>query len=117
MELVARSVARSLPRGLDPMTPESVRRAVSDYRLVTVEQMKGKSHGVRVTRARHEAMWLIRETVRPGLSFPDIARLFGGRDHTSVIHAWRRIEALVDSDPGYRDDLLSIVEPARAEAA
>ena len=48
-------------------------------------------------------MWLAKQiTTR---SLPDIGRRFGGRDHTTVLHAVRRIEALKAEDPGIARDV------------
>jgi chromosomal replication initiator protein len=53
--------------------------------------------------ARQVAMWLAKQiTTR---SLPDIGRRFGGRDHTTVLHAVRRIEALKAEDPALARDV------------
>lgn len=51
---------------------------------------------IRIARPRQIAMYLAREMTRNSL--PDIGRRFGGRDHTTVLHALRRIKALADKD-------------------
>jgi chromosomal replication initiator protein len=61
------------------------------------------------------AMYLSRKlTTR---SLPEIGRRFGGRDHTTVLHACRRIEALIDEDPLFRQevDFLSQMLQRRGE--
>jgi chromosomal replication initiator protein len=56
-----------------------------------------------VARPRQAAMWIAKQiTTR---SLPDIGRRFGGRDHTTVLHAVRRIEALKAEDPSLARDL------------
>jgi len=56
-----------------------------------------------VARPRQVAMWLAKQiTTR---SLPDIGRRFGGRDHTTVLHAVRRIEALKAEDAGIARDV------------
>ena len=56
-----------------------------------------------VARPRQAAMWLAKQlTTR---SLPDIGRRFGGRDHTTVIHAVRRIDQLRAADPQLARDL------------
>jgi hypothetical protein len=76
---------------------------IATARGLKVSDLRGPSRVARITTARHEAMWLIREAT--DLSYPDIGRMFGGRDHTTVINAYRKIQALVDLDPSYGDDL------------
>ena len=51
-------------------------------------------------------MFLLRDVAHQ--SYAQIGRLLGGRDHTTVIHGFRRIEALLDSDPDVRRDLMEI---------
>jgi chromosomal replication initiator protein len=56
-----------------------------------------------VARPRQVAMWLAKQiTTR---SLPDIGRRFGGRDHTTVLHAVRRIESLKAEDPQIARDV------------
>lgn len=52
---------------------------------------------IRIARPRQIAMFLAREMTKSSL--PDIGRRFGGRDHTTVIHALKRIKALAAEDP------------------
>jgi chromosomal replication initiator protein len=57
-------------------------------------------------------MWIAKQiTTR---SLPDIGRRFGGRDHTTVLHAVRRIEALKQDDPVLARDLDSIIRKLRS---
>jgi chromosomal replication initiator protein len=64
-----------------------------------------------VARPRQAAMWLAKQlTTR---SLPDIGRRFGGRDHTTVLHAVRRIEALRAGDPQLARDLEVLVRKLR----
>jgi chromosomal replication initiator protein len=56
-------------------------------------------------------MWLAKQlTTR---SLPDIGRRFGGRDHTTVLHAVRRIEALKADDPVLARDLEALIRKLR----
>ena len=64
-----------------------------------------------IARPRQAAMWLAKQlTTR---SLPDIGRRFGGRDHTTVLHAVRRIEALKADDPVLARDLEALVRKLR----
>jgi chromosomal replication initiator protein len=64
-----------------------------------------------IARPRQGAMWLAKQlTTR---SLPDIGRRFGGRDHTTVLHAVRRIEALRADDPQLALDLEKITRKLR----
>ncbi len=61
-------------------------------------------------RARRPCGWPSSSTTR---SLPDIGRRFGGRDHTTVLHAVRRIEALRAEDPTLSQDLETITRKLR----
>ena len=64
-----------------------------------------------VARPRQAAMWLAKQlTTR---SLPDIGRRFGGRDHTTVLHAVRRIEELRAGDPQLARDLETLTRKLR----
>ncbi len=73
-----------------PITPETILQSTADYYGYTVEELIGRSRTRPLTTARHVGMYLFRELT--DLSFPNIAKMFGGRDHTTVIHAVERIK-------------------------
>lgn len=59
---------------------------------VTIPQVKGPTRHRDIVAARQAAMYAVRQE-RQDLSFPAIGRWFGGRDHTTVLHAVRKVEA------------------------
>ena len=56
-----------------------------------------------VARPRQVAMYLAKQLT--SRSLPEIGRKFGGRDHTTVMHAVRRVDELRDHDPGFAEDV------------
>jgi chromosomal replication initiator protein len=66
---------------------------VADYFAVTVDDLCGQSRTHVLVTARQIAMYLCRELT--DLSLPKIGQLFGGRDHTTVMHADRKIRQLL----------------------
>ncbi|MBA4783654.1 MAG: hypothetical protein H2045_10610 [Rhizobiales bacterium] len=64
-----------------------------------VEALEGDSRAKSLTRARHIAIYLTRKMTWQ--SCPQIARAFGNRDHTTILHACRKIEAAIDHDPDF----------------
>lgn len=69
---------------------EIIREVAEKYDLPAHELIGPWRHKL-LCAARHEAMWRCRKETK--LSFPQIGALFGGRDHTSIMHAYRKVEA------------------------
>ncbi|MEU1849315.1 chromosomal replication initiator protein DnaA [Streptomyces sp. NPDC019990] len=90
-------VLKDLIPGGDDATPEitstAIMGATADYFGLTVEDLCGSSRGRQLVTARQIAMYLCRELT--DLSLPKIGALFGGRDHTTVMHADRKIRNLM----------------------
>lgn len=64
----------------------------------------------REVKARQSAMYIARRL--SGRSLPDLGRRFGGRDHTTVLHAVRKIETLIASNPACRRDIECLTNAA-----
>jgi chromosomal replication initiator protein len=63
---------------------------------VPLTDLMSPSREARVVQARHLAMWLVRKHWSdPPMSYPSIARAFGRKDHTTAIHAVRKMEKLM----------------------
>jgi len=75
---------------------DEIRAVVSAYFGLTKDDMLSPCRARRVARPRQIAMALTREMTK--LSLPNIGRQYGGRDHTTVLWACRKIKALVDSN-------------------
>lgn len=74
-----------------PETPSfRIMREVSEKHEMTIRQMKGDSRKIRFVKARQEAAYRLR--LELGYSLPQIGRLLGKRDHTTILHAIRRHE-------------------------
>jgi hypothetical protein len=74
------------------LSVKSVLRAVSDVTGVSVRDILSPHRQQSLVRARHIAMWMARRHCSH-LSYPEIARRFAGRDHTSILHGVNKIEA------------------------
>ena len=77
---------------------EAIQRAViQEFPGVTMSDLKSDRRTAKVVHPRQVAMYLAKKvTLR---SLPEIGRRFGGRDHTTVLHAVRKIEAKIENDP------------------
>jgi chromosomal replication initiator protein len=83
---------------------EAIQLAVlAEYPSVTMYDLKSPRRNATMVRARQIAMYLSKTiTAR---SLPEIGRRFGGRDHTTVLHAVRKIEAMVAKDAVFAAEL------------
>ena len=98
------------------VTIDEIQKKTAEYYKLDLRELHSARRARRVARPRQVAMYLARELT--SRSLPDIGRRFGGRDHTTVLHACRRIEALCKTDPVFQQevDFLRKVlgRPARA---
>lgn len=94
-----------------PITPQVILEATAEMFDFTVEEIKGKSRRRPLVTARQVAMYVFREVT--DLSYPAIAREFGGRDHTTVIHAVEKIKALMKERRQIYDQVSELVARIR----
>ncbi len=73
-----------------PVTPQAVLDATAEMFGLTVEDLCGKSRSRPLVTARQIAMYVLRQTTT--FSYPAIGKVFGNRDHTTVMHAVSKIE-------------------------
>ncbi|MBQ9212099.1 MAG: chromosomal replication initiator protein DnaA [Clostridia bacterium] len=86
------------------ITAELIMRTVSDYYGLSLNEMTGATRRREITVPRQIAMYLTREMT--GMSLPQIGNVFGGRDHTTVLHSCKTVESNLKENKG----LKSIVE-------
>ena len=78
-------------------------RKVSEHYNLRLSDMKSARRARAVARPRQIAMYLAKTLTSKSL--PEIGRQFGGRDHTTVMHAVKRIESLADTDSQIAEDV------------
>ncbi len=94
-----------------PLTAESIISTVSQYYEIPQTEMIGASRKQPLARQRQVAMYVCRE--HTGLSLPKIGAAFGGRDHTTVMHAVDKITGLIQSDKAVFDEVSEITQQLR----
>jgi len=97
-----------------PITVEMILELTSDKFHFSIEELKGKSRRRPLVLARQMAMFVSRELTE--LSYPAIAREFGGRDHTTVMHACDKISALMAERSQIYDDVTVLEKIIRNRA-
>ncbi len=110
---LARSVLRDLfdamPR---KVTVKVVQQAVANHYHVELDSMTSQGRSRKVTLPRQIAMYLVRELTN--LSLPDIGRSFGGRDHSTVLHACKKVEKIQTTDLVMKKSLMQLREMIKA---
>lgn len=86
---------------------ENIQKTVADYYKIKVSEMYSKKRTRVVARPRQMAMAIAKELT--SLSLPDIGEAFGGRDHTTVLHGYRKINELRVSDPIVSRDFNALI--------
>ena len=85
------------------ITIDEIQRKVAEHYNIRLSDMHSARRARAVARPRQVAMYLSKQlTAR---SLPEIGRKFGGRDHTTVMHAVRKIEELSGEDPSFAQDV------------
>lgn len=88
------------------LTVDRIQRAVCEVFSVTPTDMVSKRRARVIARPRQVAMYLCKKLTKRSL--PDIGRRFGGRDHTTVMHAVKRIDALRADDPSFNAQIEAV---------
>lgn len=91
---------------------ENIQRTVADYYKIRVADMHSKKRSRSVARPRQMAMALAKELTNHSL--PEIGDAFGGRDHTTVLHACRKVEELRESTRDIREDYNNLLRTLTA---
>ena len=82
---------------------EMIQKAVADFFNISSTELKAKSRSRNILRPRQIAMYLSRKLTN--LSLPEIGKSFSGKDHTTVLHSYKKIEEDLQADPGLRNDV------------
>jgi chromosomal replication initiator protein len=93
------------------VTIENIQKTVADYYKIKVAEMYSKKRSRNFSRPRQIAMSLARELTNH--SFPEIGEAFGGRHHTTVMHACQEIEGLRQIDTTLSRDIAFLVQVIR----
>jgi chromosomal replication initiator protein len=95
---LAKEVLQNTLRGNSrEVTVESIQKTICDYYNLKINDLKAKRRTKNIALPRQVAMYLARK--HTATSFPIIGSKFGGRDHSTVIHAAKTIEKKIKEDP------------------
>jgi chromosomal replication initiator protein len=85
------------------VTIEEIQRKVAEHFNIKIAEMQSARRARAVARPRQVAMYLAKQLT--SRSLPEIGRKFGGRDHTTVMHAVRKVEELRSTDASFSEDV------------
>ena len=110
---LASSVLRDVVRlqSAEPLTADIIISSVGQYYEIPRSDLTGSSRRQPLARQRQIAMYVCRE--HTGLSLPRIGRAFGGRDHTTVMHAVEKIKGLLQTDKDVYNQVTDITQQLR----
>ncbi len=91
---------------------DNIQKTVADYYKIRISDMHSKKRSRAVARPRQVAMALAKELTQ--LSLPEIGSNFGGRDHTTVLHACRQIAKLREAHPDINHDVNFLLQVLRS---
>ena len=100
----AQELLKDLLRANDrSVTIEEIQRRVAEHYNIKLADMSSPRRARQVSRPRQIAMYLAKQLTTKSL--PDIGRSFGGRDHTTVMHAVKKVEELATGDSSFAEDI------------
>lgn len=88
------------------VSPQTIIEVVAEYYSLQVSDITGVSRSKEIMKGRQVCMWLMKNELK--LSLPAIGRIFGGKDHTTVLHGCRKIDELISNDPSFGGEIESI---------
>lgn len=108
LELVQDALRNFLEQKKKIVTVEEIQRNIAAFYSTKVSDIKSKKKNKAFIKPRHTAMFLTRQLT--SLSLPEIGRHFGGRDHSTVLHAIQKVENMAKNDPDFQNTLDRLVK-------
>ena len=103
VEVCRSALSDILERSRSPVSAEQIQRKVADFYRARPSDMTSKRRNRSAVRPRQAAIYLCRKLTN--MSLPEIGRIFGGRNHTTVLHACREVERRAAQDSEFAGEL------------
>ncbi len=104
-ELIPREISKQ------HLTIEAIKREVAERYGLTVADIEGPSRRKDIAHARQVAIYVARELTQS--SFPALGAAFGGRDHSTIMHAYQKMQDLLRDTPLLKNEIESLMEDLR----
>jgi chromosomal replication initiator protein len=108
LELGAACASQSARKQTRVITIGQIQRSVAEHYQLRISELKAKDNSRRVAEPRQIAMYLSKELTQNSLS--EIGREFGGKHHTTVMHAIRKVDRQQKDDPKLKATLSRLAE-------
>jgi chromosomal replication initiator protein len=92
----------------DGITMDKIEKTVAMHYRLSIEELKSKNNARQVAVPRQVAMYLCKRLTKH--SFPEIGREFGGKHHTTVIHSYEKIKALIQEDKNFHRVVSELID-------
>jgi chromosomal replication initiator protein len=102
-EVAARVLKNQFAGEHQEVTLDAIQKLVAEHYRIGMKELKAKNNSKRVVFPRQVAMWMARELTESSL--PEIARAFGGKHHTTVLHSVEKIGKRKRADPDFNREL------------
>ncbi|NQU83719.1 MAG: chromosomal replication initiator protein DnaA [Parcubacteria group bacterium] len=102
-EMVSDILSNYNPVSRRSVTSKQLIEIVTNYYGISLDQVLGKSREQKLSFPRQIVMYLMREELK--YSYPTIGKELGGRDHTTAMHAWKKISGGIDGNSKLQQDL------------
>lgn len=99
MDIATKAFKNEMKSSNDTVSLDSIKEVVATYYGLTTKQIDSKNRTRIIVNARHISMYLVRKHL--DMSYSQIGEEFGGRDHSTIINAYDKIEALLKKDNSY----------------
>lgn len=115
LETAKAALQDMLATNIRRLTVDEIQKTVAEYHGIKVSELLSRRRTHDIVRPRQQAMYLCK--VLTSRSLPDIGRRFGNMDHTTVLHAFRRIDKMYADDARVRNDVDAIRRKLRQSSA
>src|SRR3989338_3774649 len=99
---MAKSVLKDMVKeNIKTINPDTIQKAVANRFNISLADLKTSRLSKNIVLPRQLAMYLVRQLTT--LSLPEIGEAFGGKDHTTVLHSWKKIDRGLKQDLNLRN--------------
>lgn len=108
LEIVQKVLKDMIVEEEKKITVDMIQKKVAEYFNIRFSDMRTKKRNKEIVLPRQIAMYLSRELTE--LSLPDIGMYFGGKDHTTILHAWNKIKEELERKKELKETVLKLIE-------